>query len=156
MGRFAIRVLLGIGMMMTMRCSLAGAQEPSRASAVVAGANDEAASETKVFKRVYSGWNGTFHLIADGGTAHYYMRHHCPGECCEEDYCVSRPHLVALHCWYVGKNFFYYKAHHGDPAHRYWALEKWPTDCGRCSVWFWSETEREWCFFGWFRLEIPH
>ena len=128
----------------------AGAEDP-----------DQASPSAGHQKCVYSGPNGTFHVLKDGGTAYYYLWHRHHGGGGEEECWVRKPHLGMLHGKIDGKKFVYYRASEGDPHTTWWAFERHSTDCGLHVIWRGTvsasdPTEVEWRRFGCFCLEVLH
>jgi hypothetical protein len=130
----SVRFFAMIAILATILPGLAKAQGSGETATIAADSDNEAAGQAKVFKRVYSGWNGTFHLIDSGGTAHYYLKYWYPGECGDEEYYVRRAHLASLQFVNSDGRFLIYRSEHGDRKTIYWAFALRPSHCGLYEV----------------------
>jgi hypothetical protein len=114
-----------------------------------AALNNVNSADGAVAKYVLKGPNGAFHLIGEGGTAHYRAKcgHHA-GCCCRVAY------LVRLELFEVDKDFLYYNPIDGDPEAGYLAIRHHSSFCRHYAIWRGTRHGRE--FLGYFRLEIPN
>lgn len=106
-----------------------------------------------IFKRVFSGPRGTFHLISSGGTVHYHLVTCNPDEHCSAcHHCHRTSYLASLTFSRFDEHFLYYNVSNGDPATIAFAIARnpWNDDYS-----VFRHTREGWTKFGSFCREIP-